>query len=883
MTMSLIRWLLIALLSFGLSLGWSCGGWVRSAQATAPSPRLQRVEPQLQLQSGKFFYDAGQFSQAAAVLHKAAQAYRGQPLNQSRALGLESLARQKLGQWKEAQSLLSQALALIPNNDDIALAPLLAQLWTTQGHLHLAQGQAKAALSAWQTAETYYRRMPSGDRQDSGILGVQINQAQAMQSLGFHNQASGLLKSIEKELQEQPDSILKLRGLSHLANLSQSRGELEAAQQLLETSLNLARQLKAPLDEAQVHLNLGNTARLKFGRSTEVSGEEFPRLAAIAIAHYQQAEKIAPAILLKTQAQLNRLSFLLEQGELDEVQALTVTIASQLPQLPPSRDSVYAQVNFAQSLIKQYSIDPELGKKSVSKARFNGNLIASVLETAIQQAQTLSDRRAESYAQGILGHWYETHQDWSQARSRTEVALNLSEEIEAEDIAYQWQWQLGRLLQQPLDNKTNSKGASEAAMARYRAAFDILENLRGELVGVNPDMQFSFRESVEPLYREWVDLLLRSGDASNQNLAQARAVIESLQLAELDNFFQEACISTQVVNIDQIDADAAVIYPILLPDRLETIVSLPGGQLRSYTQPISQAKIEAQISELRHRLILPVGQLFRPSSQQLYDWLIRPLEKDLAATQTKTLVFVLDGDLKNIPMGALSDGDRFLIERYSLALTPGLQLLEPQPLQSKSLGALTAGLSQARQGFAALPNVVQEVKQLEAELSAQVLLNEQFTVEDLAKAVNASSAPILHLATHGQFSSNKDETFILTWDERLRVDEFSRLLRNAELKQDSLIELLVLSACQTATGDRRAPLGLAGLAVRSGARSTMASLWLIDDEATAILMKDFYSALSSTNFTKAESLRQAQLQILENPQYRHPYYWSAFVLLGNWL
>lgn len=884
----ILRCCIIALLSFYLTLGGHEHLLPISVHtiASATAAKSPALTP---LQSAKRFYDAGQFSQAAEILSQRIQANIAHPLNQSRALGLQSLVWQKLGQWDDAQTALNQALELAKTHN--APASLWAQLWNTQGHFHLAQGQAKVALSDWQTAEIYYRQVetvaPSepgkANRANPGILGVQINQAQAMHSLGFHSRASNLLETLENQWKEQPNSVLKLRGLKGFADLLRSRGELTQAQALLQTSLTLAQQLNTPLDEAQIHLSLGNTVRLLAGQESDNQEQGQSNFAEAAIAHYTQAATLAPTTLLQTQAQLNQLSLLIEQSRWVEANRLTKAIAQQLPQLPSSRSSIYAQVNFAQSLIKLNEKSHKSTIKSTSKAAQATIAIPSILDTAIQQSEALGDRRAESYARGILGHWYETNQDWTQAQIFTDTALELAQNIEADDITYQWQWQLGRLLQQQSEEKTQSQTASTAAIAHYRQAFEILETLRGDLVSINPDLQFSFRESIEPLYRQWVDLLLREDDPSTQNLAQARSVIESLQLAELDNFFREACISSRAVNIDQIDAQAAVIYPILLPDRIETIVSFPQGQLKHYTQAVSKNTIENEINELRRRLVLPIAQLFRPSSQRLYDWLIRPLENDLAASQVTTLVFVLDGDLKNIPMAALSDGEQFLIENYNLALTPGLQLLEPQPIQTKSLEALTGGLSEARQGFSALPNVLNEVEKIQDELPAQILLDEQFTSEGLAKAVNASSSPILHLATHGQFSSEKEETFILTWDERLGVDEFSRLLRNAELKQDSLVELLVLSACQTATGDRKAPLGLAGFAVRSGARSTVASLWLIDDEATSGLMKDFYGALSKSELTKAEALRQAQLQTLKNPQFQHPYYWSAFVLLGNWL
>jgi CHAT domain-containing protein len=139
------------------------------------------------------------------------------------------------------------------------------------------------------------------------------------------------------------------------------------------------------------------------------------------------------------------------------------------------------------------------------------------------------------------------------------------------------------------------------------------------------------------------------------------------------------------------------------------------------------------------------------------------------------------------------------------------------------------------------------------------------------------------LATHGQFGSNPDETFVLAWDTPIKVREFQNLLRSRERGDSNPVELLVLSACQTAAGDKQAALGLAGMAVRSGARSTLATLWAVKDESTALLMTEFYRELTQAQINKAEALRQAQLTLVQSSQFQHPFYWAPFVLVGNWL
>jgi CHAT domain-containing protein len=152
----------------------------------------------------------------------------------------------------------------------------------------------------------------------------------------------------------------------------------------------------------------------------------------------------------------------------------------------------------------------------------------------------------------------------------------------------------------------------------------------------------------------------------------------------------------------------------------------------------------------------------------------------------------------------------------------------------------------------------------------------------LQTRIQALSYPIVHLATHGQFSSNAADTFILTWDERVNVKDFDRLLRARNGDQKRPIELLVLSACETASGDARAALGLAGAAIRSGARSTVGTLWQVNDESTSMLMAEFYQQLAKSKISTAEALRNAQLLLLNNRQYQNPYFWAPFLLVGNW-
>jgi CHAT domain-containing protein len=196
---------------------------------------------------------------------------------------------------------------------------------------------------------------------------------------------------------------------------------------------------------------------------------------------------------------------------------------------------------------------------------------------------------------------------------------------------------------------------------------------------------------------------------------------------------------------------------------------------------------------------------------------------------------------------------------------------------------LFAGLSSSIENFGPLTAVEQEKDGIVDKIPrVTVLLNQTFTAKALQFEIKQASFQIVHLATHGEFSSNSGGTFIRARDRRINVDELNRILQTTQVQTP--IELLTLSACQTAEGDERAALGLAGVAVRAGARSTLASLWSIDDQSSAFLMIEFYRQLiDNPSLSKSQALRQAQLKLVTHPNYKHPSYWAPYVLLGNWL
>jgi CHAT domain-containing protein len=909
------------------------------------------LAPSQWVATGQSRYQAGRFAEAAIAWQRAADAFAQMPdpLNQAMALSNLSLTEQQLEQWDKSKQSISKSLELIRTQPQTpSQKSVLAATLDIEGQLQLSTGQFDRALQTWQGSDELYQKL--GNR-EAAIVN-RINQAQAMQSLGLYPRACQTLLdalglqpngcdigskfsiSASKPFASQLPVPLQILGLRSLGNVFRIMGQSDKAVVVLKQGLQSAQQSKtSPSHIAAIYLALGNTARANGNQrimtpvgtasvstasvSTAKSSQPLDCLSErqdTVDAYYQQAAICygqaaiaSPTVAL--QAELNLFSLMVQTQQWQKVSALLPKIQADLASLSASRISIAAHLKLAQSLM---CLQSSLGPGTSNSPNFTSPILESctpsdqsfqsdrlpqiptlpdiqqLLTVALNQSRRLEDRKSEANALGYLASVSQQMGNTPEAVRLTEEALHRISAFDTPELAYLWQWQLGRLYQ--LQAKPTE------AVASYTSAFNILQSLRRDLVTADSDLQFAFRDSVEPVYRELVDLLLKFAAPSQENLKLARDVIESLQLAELNNFFREACLDAHPQSIDQLDAKAAVIYGIILPERLAVILSLPGKPLRYFaTELKTSTKLKVNATQASQEVENTVGDLFATLNpfvdsseplqpqQKLYDWLIRPAVADLEDNHIKTLVFVLDGVLRGVPVAVLHDGSQYLVEKYSLALTPGLQLLSSRPLSSEKLRILAAGVSEAHDGFASLPGVKQEVTEISEILPTEALLNKEFTRDRLRTKIENAPFPVVHLATHAQFSSRADETFLLTWSERVNVKNLDNFLRERSIKTRRPIELLILSACQTAVGDKRATLGLAGVAVRSGARSTMATLWSVQDQSTADLMVQFYKSLNQPQISKADALRKGQLSLLHSAEYKHPYYWAPFVLVGNWL
>ena len=526
---------------------------------------------------------------------------------------------------------------------------------------------------------------------------------------------------------------------------------------------------------------------------------------------------------------------------------------------------------------------PSSFKKGLRKAE-----ILAIYQSLQEQLATTTSTH-QSAILGQLAALYAYERRYSEALQLNDQALRSLNLLNAPYWRYKLHWQRGRLFQ--------AFGEHHSAIIAYQAAIRKLTTIRHHLTQIYRDRypngeRSEFREVLKPLFTELVGLLLQQSEglqtaaAKNEWLKTALQTMDQLKTAELQDYFQDDC-TKPTMDLEQVEPlHTAIIYPIFLPNRVELLISLPQAQRFHKTVPATSKQLTQTINTLATQLncqTCPEDHRYRASAQKLYDWLIRPLEPALS-NDIHTLVFVPDGPLYSIPMAVLHDGQQFLIEKYALAITPNMSITQPttQAFSPKLLySALTAS---NHPDFAPIQQYVTPM-QYEFEKTfgpITTLKGRNFILKNLSQALHTPHT-ITHVFSHAQFSPKVSDSFIVTYNEKLSLNQLEKLIAPKQYSEIPL-ELLTLSACETAKGDERAALGLAGVAYKAGARSAIATLWSVREDVAYYLFKSFYQELIEKQQPKAQAMQQAQLRLLNRYRsWQHPRYWSAFLLIGHWL
>jgi CHAT domain-containing protein len=760
---------------------------------------------------------------------------------------------------------------------------------TPQDHMErggqaFERGDIEGATRAWREAARLYERA----RQPVARSVALTRLAQAYEALGLYNQAASSLETAQELAVHADDQQQLATILANLGNLHVATGPPDKAERLLHDALQLSRTHGDAGLEAVILNNLGNLSMshrnpqapafaqaLDFYRHSASVAQQarHPAMAARALTH------AAMATIDLQQAQETQT--LGQESLLHDALALLEQAMATMPHVASTHAKAYDLINIGQTYHR------------VANALPDADLVlqaAAVLQEAAELAQTLHDSRALTYVWGTLGRLYEEAQRYQEALTLTRRAVLAAQQVHVPDALYQWQWQTGRLLR--------AMGDRDGAIAAYQRAVKTLQGLRAELPQAYGRVHTDFRTTLGPLYFELVDLLLQRAAAVadpaqvSADLYRVQDTVEQFKQAELQEYLGDACVAAArprhvaLAEVARVASQTAVIvYPILLPDRTELLVGLPTGLTR-FPVAVGADTLISVATAFREALQGGSERLYRRYAQQLYTWLIRPFEQALTGPPPQTLVFVPDGVLRTIPLAALHDGQQFLVEKYALAVTPGLQLTDPQPLARATLQVLAAGVSApASPGFASLPHVTRELEAIQRFFPGRVQVLPEFRRTELESALHKRQFGIVHIASHGRFAHHVADSFLLTadaQDNKLTLTQLKELIGRGRFREEPL-ELLTLSACETALGDDRAALGLAGIAIQAGARSVLATLWRVEDAATAVLMTAFYEHLQTREVSRAQALQQAQIRLLQQPQYADPFFWAPFLLINNWL
>lgn len=831
----------------------------------------QMPESSQLVQRGVEQYQLGNWQQAINSWQAALEFYREMPNRANEVIVLENLARayQQIGQLEEAISYWEQAIAI---HRQLGHSQQVGRALTEQAQAYSRIGQHRQAVALLCGQLRQSRDCESGSAvQIARELGDRAGEAAALGSLGEAERLRGNFQKAVESLQGSLDIATQIDALPY---------RIAATNSLGNTYNNLARGNERRADAAE-----------QIGEPTARFRREATRDNSRALTYFQQSFELArdpnnPQGMMRSL--LNSIPLYSRLGDEPGATQARQQALSLLERLPQTREKVYAAIDLAKLL------QPEAVFPSQCLAPERRPQGQQLLRRAVAISQGLEDNRALSFALGELGHIYECDRDYEQALELTQQARWTAEQdLQSRDSLYRWEWQSARILK--------ALGKAREARGAYRQAIATLETIRDELLTANRDLQFDFRDVVEPIYRESIaleldavppSLLLAASDAETVQVVSILETADSLRLAELQNYFGSDCelrgLESPSAETASADPSAAIFSSIILDDRTAIIVSFPSGQQKVVWLERDRQSFQEEIARYRFNLESYFEDYDFDRGRQVYDWLIRPFETDLEREGIETLVFVQDGILRSIPMSALYDGEGFLIQKYAIATTPSLSLTDPNSSNREQLRALALGLSKSatvgNREFIPLPFVRQEIDRVREQLpGSKPLLDEEFTRDSLQQELRENDYPVLHIATHGVFGIVPEDTYLVTGnDEKLTLSELDTLIRTTSRRTEP-IELLTLTACQTAIGDDRSALGLAGVAVQAGARSALASLWAIEDAATAQIAAQFYRELTTEGTSKAQALQKAQIALIEEGRYAHPAYWAPFILIGNWL
>ncbi len=820
----------------------------------------------------------------------------------------------KIDEYAEKITKLSQAIDKADGKYKAELLVKRGEMYRLLGYYHDAHADFKAALTNLKELKASFSLLEALATQSLGYIHFLMQDSKTAESL-----LKEALQKLEQFIDSSSQSVTPYPAAALAALCANHLGNVVASQARNTEALNLYNKALDYIEQK------GLAAHSKSGMFNSIAYKDSALAATI---HRNIASVIDNKELSLNY--LNRAKELTHQvTSLPEKARLLLEIASEYGAKEPEEEADIVRYTF--------------------------------LNQALEIAHDLKDQRLISMASGELGRLYESRDRISEAITLTEQAVESALIVQSHDLLVQWEWQWGRLLKKEAEEK-NELTQKRAISAYQRTLFHVAE-IRQDMPVMDTKGCSSFKQTLAPIYTDLADMLLKEsnvvGDKQEQQqlLRQAQQALESIKQSELQDYFKDPCIDAMKHDLQSLSGSTAVIYPVILPDRLELLADI-GGTLYRKTSNVKKDELEKSVVQLAKNLR---NSLFHEElGRQVYSWTVALFEPTLNAKGVDTLVIVPDGVFRMIPPAALWTGEKFLGEKYAVVIEPALTLLDPTPLPKGQRNTLLAGVSkpgpvvldlpeslwnqltkiepsginrkirgisikqadpkqaasevakpsdpktvklqsanrnQEESDIAAndnkeviekireileLPGVDKEIADLSKNLHGQKLMNSEFLRERFSGEIREQNYRIVHVASHGFFGGTPEENFIMAYDKLLNMNLLEEYIKPKQFA-DLPVELLTLSACQTAEGDDRSPLGLSGVALKSGARSVLGSLWPVSDAATQLLLSSFYKYLDSENISKAQALQKAQIDLINRKDFNHPFYWSAFILVGNWL
>jgi len=582
------------------------------------------------------------------------------------------------------------------------------------------------------------------------------------------------------------------------------------------------------------------------------------------------------------------------------------TIDLQLARLADGNERVALVESASKSLDAARSVPARQHLALAARALEQGSLALEIadrhLALAHDAALASGDVALLVEVDDVLSQRYEDADRFDEASRFVAEGLGRSAEATPGLAHVHLLWRQGRL--------ASREHRYELARASYLRAVAEVEALRPDIPIEYEDGNSSFRRTLAPIYLGLAEQLLRqapSQSAAEQQgtLQRVRNVVELLKQTELQDYLGDRCIVAAETAAGVVEG-TAILYPIIFADRLEMLVETRRGITR-FSTAVTARTLTRTANEMASTFrAAPRGGM--GAARELYDWLVRPLEPILQGESIDTLVIVPDGVLRLVPFAALHDGKGYLVEKLAVATVPGLSMTNVAPSAPGPATALVAGLSEPgpvvdklpagvaqtilgpgtsrsptklREALS-LPGVKREVDGVARTLSGETLMDSAFTAKQFERRFTEGRYRVVHIASHGVFGGSASASFIMTYDELLTMDRLQGMLGESA-GRNAAIDLLTLSACETAEGDDRSPLGISGAALKAHAKSAVGTLWPVEDTAAEKVMQSFYEGLRAGKQTKARALRDAQLKLLRDPRYEHPFFWAPFIVVGNWL